>query len=353
MITPGFSCFKTGTVFLVFLILLSCSGTNPKEEKQGSARNKPISVIGFVVRPDTFNVEINAAGTILANESVELHPEASGRVTGIYFAEGEFVPKGKLLVKINDQELQAELQKAKFVESLAQSDENRKRQLLEGKGISQEEYEISQNRLKTAQAEVDLIEAQIAKTEVVAPFAGRIGLRNISEGAYISPTIAITALQQTNPVKIEFAVPQKYISLVQPGAEVTFTDEKGQEYRAAIYATDASIDEGMRSIRVRARYDNSGNKLVPGMFVNVKVRSEASKNAIVIPAEALIPIMDGEKVYTSSGGRAISHKVVSGYRTETKVEIRNGLKQGDTVLTTGLLMLRDSSLVKVDKIINR
>ena len=353
MITPGFSCIRAGSLSLVFLLLFSCSGSKQKEGNKGTPKTKILSVLGYVVRPDTFNVEITAAGTILANEAVELHPEASGRVTGIYFAEGEFVAKGKLLVKINDQELQAELQKAQYIENLAQSDENRKRQLLEGRGISQEEYEISQNRLKTAQAEVDLIKAQIAKTEIVAPFAGRIGLRNISEGAYISPTITVTALQQTNPVKIEFSVPQKYITLVQPGAVVTFTDEKGQEFNAAIYATDASIDEGMRSIRVRARNDNAGNKLVPGMFVNVKVRSETSKDAIVIPAEALIPVMDGEKVYTISGGRAIPHKVLSGYRTETRVEIKDGLKQGDTVLTTGILMLRDSSLVRVEKIMNR
>jgi membrane fusion protein, multidrug efflux system len=348
-----FSIYKTGSLFIGMLLLFSCSGNKQQDGKQGASKSKALSVIGYVVRPDTFNVEITAAGTVLANESVELHPEVSGRVTGIYFAEGEFVTKGKLLVKINDQELQAELQKARYVENLAQSDENRKRQLLEGRGISQEEYEISQNRLKTTQAEVDLIEAQIAKTEIVAPFQGRIGLRNISEGAYISPTITVTTLQQTNPVKIEFSVPQKYISLVKPGVNISFTDEKGQEFSAAIYATDASIDEGMRSIRVRARYDNSGNKLVPGMFINVRVRSEASKTAIVIPAEALIPVMDGEKVYTCSGGRAIPHSVVSGYRTETKVEISKGLELGDTVITTGILMLRDSSLVRVDKIINR
>jgi membrane fusion protein (multidrug efflux system) len=333
-------------------LLFSCSGEK-KENSTGAPKAKPLTVYGYVVQPDTLNVEITASATVLANEEVELHPEVSGKVTGIFFSEGEFVSKGKLLVKINDQELQAQLQRAKYVEELAQSDENRKKQLLEARGISREEYEIAQNKLNTTHAEIDLINAQIAKTEITAPFSGKTGLRNISEGAYVSPSAIVTTLQQTNPVKIDFSIPQKYISLVNPGTSVICTDEKGHEFTAVVYATDAKVDQSMRSIQVRARYANDGNKLIPGMFLEVKVVSEARPDALVIPAEALIPVMNGEKVYTSLNGVAIPHLVTSGYRTETKVEIREGLQPGDTVITTGILMLRDSAKVKVEKVLNR
>ena len=334
-------------------MLVSCSGEKKKENAAAGQKNRFLTVYGYVVQPDTLAVEITAPATVLANEEVELHPEVSGKVTGIFFSEGEFVSEGKLLVKINDQDLQAQLQRAKYVEELARSDENRKRQLLEARGISREEYEIALNKMNTAHAEIELINAQIAKTEITAPFSGKTGLRNISEGAYVSPSAIVTTLQQTNPVKIDFSIPQKYISLVNPGTKVICRDDKGHEFIAVVYATDAKVDESMRSIKVRARYGNEGNKLVPGMFLEVKVVSEARPDALIIPAEALIPVMNGEKVYTSLNGLAIPHLVTSGYRTETKVEIRAGLQPGDTVITTGILMLRDSAKVKVEKVLNR
>lgn len=338
---------------LMLTIVFSCTGGQKKETVTAGTKNRPLSVYGYIVQPDTLNVEITASATVLANEEVELHPEVSGKVTTINFREGEFVQGGKLLVKINDQELQAQLQRAKFQEELAQTDEIRKKQLLEARGISREEYEIALNKLNTTRADIQLILAQIAKTEITAPFSGRIGLRNISEGAYVSPAVMVTTLQQTNPVKIDFSIPQKYISLVIPGTKVRCSDDKGKEFEAVVYATDAKVDEGMRSIRVRARYSNEGNRLTPGMFLEAKVVSEARKDALVIPAEALIPVLNGEKVYTALNGVAIPHKVTSGYRTETKVEIRNGLRPGDTVITTGILMLRDSLKVSVDKVLNR
>jgi membrane fusion protein, multidrug efflux system len=339
-------------LILIAGLLWSCSD-DKKKETTASQKGRPLSVYGYVLEPDTLNIELTATATVLANEEVELHPEVSGKVTKISFSEGEFVPAGKLLVKINDQDLQAELQRAHYVEELAQTDENRKRQLLDARGISREEYEIALNKLNTTQAEIRLIEAQIAKTEITAPFSGRIGLRNISEGAYVSPVTVVTSLQQTSPVKIEFSVPQKYISLVNPGTEVICSDDKKRTFKASVYATDAKVDEGMRAIRVRARYSNEGNRLVPGMFLEAKIVSEARKDALVIPAEALIPVLNGEKVFTVLNGIALPHMVSSGYRTETKVEIRNGLQPGDTVITTGILMLRDSMKVKVDKLINR
>lgn len=334
--------------------LLSCSGEKKSDPVlQNSPKTRSLSVYGYVVQPDTLNVEITATGTVFANEEVELHPEVSGKVTGIFFNEGEFAPKGKLLVKINDQDLQAQRQRATYVQELAQTDENRKKQLLEARGISKEEYEIALNKLNTTRAEIQLIDAQIAKTEITAPFSGRIGLRNISEGAYVSPLAVVTTLQQTNPVKIEFSVPQKYISLINPGTRVICRDDKGHAFTAVVYATDAKVDEEMRSIRVRARYGNEGNQLVPGMFLEVQVVSEARTDALVIPAEALIPVLNGEKVYTALNGIAVPHLVTSGYRTETSVEIKAGLQPGDTVITTGILMMRDSARVKVDKVLNR
>lgn len=338
---------------LLLGLLTACSSEKSKGTAQGSSKGKPLSVFGYVVQPDTLNIELTATATVLANEEVEIHPEVSGKVTGLYFEEGDQVTEGQLLVKINDQDLQAQLQRARYAEELAQSDENRKKQLLEARGISREEYEISLNKLNTARAEILLIRAQIAKTEIAAPFSGRIGLRNISNGAFVSSSTLVTTLQQTRPVKIEFSVPQKYISLIRPGTPVLCTDDKGATFTATVYALDARVDEGMRSIRVRARYSNEGNRLVPGMFLETKVVTEARKDALVIPAEALIPVLNGEKVFTALNGKAVSHRVTSGYRTETTVEIRNGLQPGDTVITTGILMLKDSINVKVDKVINR
>lgn len=340
-------------LLLTGILITACSGKDDPKNASGPPKKRILPVYAFVVQPDTLNIDITASGTVLANEEVELHPEASGKVIGIFFQEGEYVDKGKVLIRINDKDLQAQLQKATYQMELARSDESRKKQLLEARGISQEEYEISLNKLHTSQAEIELIRAQLEKTSVTAPFQGRIGLRNISEGAYISPTTAITTLQQTNPVKIEFSIPQKYISMVRPGTMVQMITDKGEEMRATVYATDARIDESMRTIKIRARYPNQGNVLVPGMFVRIKVLNTETVNALIVPGEAIIPVQNGEKVYVVNNGVALPRKVITGYRSEIRVEIREGLMPGDTVITTGILMLRDSAAVRVEKLMNR
>ena len=305
-------------------------------------RAMKLPVEGLILNPRELENKLVVSGSIIANESAELRSETSGKVSGIYFKEGEFVNKGKLLLSINDEELKAQLEKAKFNQKLNEDIEYRNRVLLEKEAISQQEYDNVLNSLNTSLADIKLFEAQIERTKVYAPFDGFIGLRLISEGAYITPNNIIASIYSIMPAKVEFSIPARHSAKIKVGRVIRFSLENDNKvYEGKVYAVEPQIDPNTRTLKIRAMADNKDRNLLPGQFVKVELIFETMTNAILVPTEAIIQEMEGAKVYLSRGNKATAVRVETGIRTTTDIEIISGLNHGDTLITSGLLQIRE------------
>lgn len=318
------------------------------DSKGPKGKSKAMTVNGVVVKYETFDNNLSLSGSIEANEQVEIRSEVSGIVEGIYFQEGSFVNKGQLLFKVNDIELRAQLRQTSTKEGLAAENERRAKLLLQKEAISQEEYDLARADLKSAQAQSQLIQAQIAKTSVRAPFSGKIGLRSISPGTYITPAILVTKLVNTGKLKITFSIPEKYASQVKSNTIIRFKVAGSEDrYSAKIYAIEPEIAVATRTLQVRAIAENKDGKLLPGTFADVELPLDIIKDAIVVPTEAIIPVQNGKKIFISSNGLAKEIMIETATRTETSVLVLSGIKEGDTVITNGVMSLKNDDPVKV------
>ena len=327
------------------LLLAACGGKEEPAARGGAMG--PMAVQVHVLKGEPLDNSITTTGTVMANEEVDLVSELAGRVTMIGFQEGGTVNAGQVLVRINDDELQAQLRKAEANLKLGRDDEGRKAQLLAVNGISQEQYDAAQAQLAALQADVDDLRARLAKSTIRAPFSGRVGLRAISEGGYVASNTLIAKLQQMDPVKLEFAVPERYGRVMRPGATVRFTLEGDTAtYRGEVYAVDPSVDATTRTVKVRARSANKEGRLLPGSFAKVDVRLDRIADALVVPAEALIPDIQGQKVLLMKGGKVLSARVQLGIRSAYSVQLTSGVVPGDSVIVTGLLALREGADVR-------
>ncbi|MDQ8003597.1 MAG: efflux RND transporter periplasmic adaptor subunit [Pedobacter sp.] len=317
--------------------------------KGGKGKGGPaLNVDGIEVKTSEFSNNLEITGSIEANEAVTLRSEVAGLVTGIYFKEGGNVSKGATLVKINDRDIQAQLREALTRQNLSASNENRAKQLLEKGAISQEEYDTSQAELQALRSQVQLIRAQLAKTTIIAPFSGKVGLRNISVGEYLTPNTVIANLLSTNPVKISFSIPEKYVSQLNTNSNISFNiDGRNKTYTGKVFAIEPGINEQTRTLQIKALAPNANNELLPGSFAKVKLALTSIKDAILIPTEAVIPVLKGKVVYISKNGKAQQVPIETGTRTADKILVLSGLNVGDTVLTTGAMALKPEVDVKV------
>lgn len=336
---------------LVFAVVkIAGKPGNRKDKSKEKNGPKAVSVDAFVAKQGYFENQISLTGTLLANENIELKAEASGKIQLINFIEGTTVRKGQLLLKINDDDLKAQLKKLNLQVELAVKEESRKKKLLEINGISQEEYDLAQNNLNTLKAEAELMQAQIEKTQVVAPFDGLVGLRNVSIGSFINSSTVIASLQMTDPIKIEFSVPERYMTAVKTGTEIIFTIEgKNKNYNAKVFAFEPKIDMNSGTAKVRAVCRNTDG-LIPGSFVNVQLILNKSDNTIQIPTQAVVPQLKGQFVYICQNGKAKSVKVETGNRTDSSIEIKKGIMAGDSVITSGLLQIKQGTMLKIRKV---
>ncbi|TDD74972.1 efflux RND transporter periplasmic adaptor subunit [Flavobacterium caseinilyticum] len=318
------------------------------DSKDPKGKSKSMNVNGIVATPQTFDNNLSLSGSIEANEQVEIRSEVSGIVEGIYFQEGSNVSKGQVLFKVNDLELRAQLRQTSTREGLASENERRAKLLLQKEAISQEEYDLARADLKSAQAQSQLIKAQIAKTSVRAPFSGKIGLRSISPGTYITPAILVAKLVNTGKLKITFSIPEKYANQVKTNTYLTFkvagSDDK---FTAKVYAIEPEVAVATRTLQVRAIAENSSGKLLPGTFADVELPLDIIKDAIVVPTEAVIPVQNGKKVFISSNGQAKEVMIETATRTDASILVLSGLKAGDTVITSGVMSLKNETPVKV------
>jgi len=320
------------------------SDTNTETEQNDT----PLLVDVFIVQESELENKIFTTGSIISNEEVELSSEIAGKIEKIYFNEGETVKKNQLLIKINDSELQAQLQRVQHQLELARTQVQRQKQLLEKGGISQAAYDVSYNEMKVLEAEKQLIVAQIEKTEIRAPFEGRIGLKYVSDGSYIDPSTRIASLQDIDPVKIDFSIPERYSSSVDIGDDITFTVQGSDKvFKASIYALEPKINMDTRNLQIRARSPNPNTILLPGAFADMELVLENIEDALMIPTIALIPEIDGNKVYVYRNGLVKEKRVKTGIRRQKYIQLRDGLSQGDTVLTSGLLQVKPNMNVNI------
>lgn len=326
-------------------VLTGCGGTDDTQAPTGPPPAMAVQV--HVLKGAPLDHSFTTTGTLLANEEVELRSEVSGRVTSINFQEGGRVQAGQVLVRINDDDLQAQLRKSEAELKVAQDSEARQEQLLELNGVSREVFDATRAQRIGMQADVDNLRAQIAKTTIRAPFSGSIGLRNISEGGFVAPATLIATLRQTEPMKLDFTIPERYGHQVKSGYVVHFTLEHDTaQYQATVYAVEPSVDQSTRTVRLRARTPNADGRLVPGAFAKVEVTLATMPDALVIPAEALIPDIQGQKVMIMRSGKAESVRVEIGLRTENEVQLISNVQPGDTVITSALLAVRDGMPVR-------
>lgn len=332
---------------LVLLLLSSCENdknTAPEQKKKG-----PPTLVAEVVIPQRSDLrqQSTATGSFIAEDQVEISSETSGYLKHLYFREGAYKRKGALLAKINDAELQARKQKLAVELEYARRELARAEKLGDLQAIRTEEVDRLRNVAKVIAADISVMDAQIAKTNVYAPFSGRVGIKMLSEGAYVSPGTGMAELLRLDPIKLEFFVPEKLAGSVTAGDEISFTVPASKDtFRAKIYLVSPTLDENNRSLRMRCRLANKKDLFLPGGYAEVQYDLQSEGGSLLIPAEAIIPVLEGQKVLIAENGVVVSRPVEVGMRTPSSVQIIGGITERDSVLVTGILGATDGMKVK-------
>jgi len=314
-----------------------------------AAAASAVSVRTVTVLPQTLTERLSTTGTVRANEDVELVAEISGKVSGIHFREGSRVRAGQLLLEIDDTQLRAERDRASHRRSLAERSEARQRRLLDEGLTSQEEYDFAQSELNVLRAELELAEARLIKTRIHAPFEGIVGLRDVSVGSYLTPQTRIATLQDVDPVKLDFSVPEKYVGHLSAGATIQFRTKGSEQVRTGtIVAVEPRIDLDTRSLTLRARSPNPDGLLVPGAFADVEIVVRRIEGALAVPSRAIIPELGGKKVFVIEDGEAQPRSVETGLRTADLVEVTRGLQPSDRVIVTAIQRMRTGLPVEIE-----
>jgi len=286
-----------------------------------------------------------------AYESVDLKNEVAGRVVSINLPEGKFVKSGTLLVKLFDEDLQSTLKKLQSQLAVQQQIYKRQSELLKVNGISQNDYELTGLQINTLKADIEVEKTLIRKTEVRAPFDGMIGLRNISVGAIVTPSTLLATIRTANKLKLDFFVPEKYSSELQAGMKVKFSmSNSAKLFDATVMATEHGIDDATRNLKIRAVVNSNSKELISGGFTNVQLRLNENKNALMIPTQAIIPQEDNKILIVARQGKATFIKVKTGIRKSSTVEITEGIQIGDTIVTSGLLFLKEGATLSYSSV---
>ena len=312
---------------------------------------KALVVQTLIAAPQSLSADIEVPGTIMANETAEIHPEVSGRLVQLNIKEGTNVSVGALLAKLYDGDLQAQLRKLEVQLKIAEQTEKRQAELVKIQGISQQEYDLSLLGVLNLKADMDIIRESIRKTEIRAPFGGKLGLKNVSPGAYVTPASVLTTISQVSTLKIQFNIPERYGAQLKPGLPVTFSiDGTNKTFTAAVIASEISIDENTRSLAVRALIKQQDPALIPGAFAKVKIVLGKNNEALMVPNSVIIPSGRKKQLYVYEGGKAMMKEVTTGVRDSTNIQVLTGIKAGDTVITSAVLFLRPGLAVELAKI---
>ncbi len=310
-----------------------------------------LPVTSRILRAQRLDNGVRITGTVMANEEIDIRSEMEGKIRSITFKEGGLVKKGDLLVKIEDKELQANVLKAQSQRKLAEDNEYRMRMQLKIEAVSQKDYDQAQNEFNLAKAGELLLRAQLDKTEIRAPFAGIVGLKSVSEGALVNPSTRISTLQEVKPIKVDFSIPGKYAEWVKAGTPISFTVQGSDRRQVGkVYAVDPKIDLETRTLHLRALCPNPDGQVLPGSFATIEIQLQVIEAALIIPTEAMTADSRGAKVYLYHGGKAEPIQVQAGLRLDSVVQITKGLKVGDTVITSGIMQIRQGATVTLSRV---
>ncbi len=342
-------------IFFVLLIasgITSCSSGSTNKNTKDKRLAVILSVEGYVVKPTLLMVTIQVSGTLLPFEETVLMPETGGRVVMINLPEGKLVKKGTVLVKLFDGELQAQLKKSQTQLQLAEQTEKRQRELLKVSGISQFDYDQTVFQVNSIKDDIDLLNVQIGKTELKAPFDGVIGLKNISAGAQVNSSTPLATIRMVNRLKLDFSVPEKYSREIIPGKMLIFSVEGDSiKYTAVVMATEGGIESDTRNLKVRAVVDHVSPELKPGAFARVELELGKHADALLVPTQSIIPQARNKKLIVARNGKAEFVTVNTGIRKAAFIEVLNGIHSGDTVVTTGIVFLKPKADLKFSKVI--
>lgn len=353
---PAVKWLSIGGIFVMILALVFWSSiesiwSEPESPTNEAGGSSLIPVETVVLEPETLDYKIRTSGSLQAIETVDLRTEIPGQIARISFEEGGTVQSGSLLLKINDRELQAEKQRAQYRLNLAELREERQARLLERGGVSQQEYDVTLNEVNVIRSEIDLIEARLEKTEIRAPFDGLIGLKDVSPGSFLSSESLIARVHETDPIVIDFSIPERYVYAVDRGDEIRYTIQgRDSTFTGRVYALEPQIDRETRTLRVRARSDNPDHLLRPGSFANIELILESQSNALMVTSESVVPSFERTLLFRYRNGVVEETEITTGLRTERAVQITDGVAPGDTILTTGILQVRPGMEVDVTSV---
>jgi len=338
-----------GGLFFAFLLLLSACGK--KTEAPKAAANGPVPVDVVVTKTESFSFPLVANGSVLPNEFVQLVPEVSGRIIELNINEGSTVSKGSLLVKLNDEDLQAQLKKYKSQLEIAEKTVSRLSKLMDVNGINQQDYDQAVAQANGLKADYDFVLAQIKKTEIRAPFTGVLGLRLVSPGAFVTPQQTLATLQEVSKLKIDFTLPEYQANQVKVGQIVKLTSNASKDTTVArVEAIEPRADEATRNIKFRASVQSGSSSLTAGQFVQVNISSKTDNQAILVPTQVVIPESRNKKVALIKNGKVKFQVIETGYRANDRIQVISGLAPGDTIASSGLLFLKPDAPVVIKKI---
>ena len=342
-------CFQ---IIFVFLFLISCKEKSKSNESPAVPRgNVAIQAEGFIVKERPLSENIEVPGSLLPFEETDIRSEIPGRLVQLNIPEGSSVKAGFLLAKLFDGDLQAQLRKLQVQLEISTKTAERQKELLTINGISQQEYDLSELQVNNLKADIELVKVNIVKTEIRAPYDGRIGLKNISLGAYVTPTDIITSIRQVNQLKLEFTIPEKYSEGMKRGQLVNFTvSGTSQKFTSSVIATETSIEATTRTLRVRAVVKGNNPSLVPGNFAKISLQMGKNERALIVPTQAIIPQARNKNAVVYNNGTAKFIPVITGIRDSSYIQIIDGLKAGDTVIITALLAIRPDSKIILNKV---
>lgn len=314
-------------------------------------RSTDLTVEVFVVQSTSVHENVEVPGSLLPAEETIIRPEVSGKIISLHIPEGSMVPKNFLLAKLFDKDLQAQLQKLKVQLEIAEKTVEREKELLAINGISQQDFDLSALNVDNLKADIESVRIAISKTEVRAPYEGQLGLRNISQGAYVSPSDVITTLRDVKNLKLEFAIPEKYAQNIKKGSRVSFNVDGGvNDHTAVVIATEGNVSQATRTLKIKAMVSANHPELIPGLYAKVNLKLGQDNHALMVPSQVIIPQARNKQVILLQNDSVIFKVVETGIRDSSYVQVTKGLQVGDTVIATGLMAIRPNSKIKISKV---
>lgn len=330
------------------------NGSNGSADTFARTAEPPaVSVITQSPQLKRFAQEVEALGTVRANESVDITAKVADRIAAIHFKEGQQVRKGQLLVELDNTEARADLAAAEAAYSDSRSQYNRSQELFQTHALSQAQLEQLQATLLANEARVAAARSRLNDRLIAAPFAGRVGLRNVSLGGLVSPGEVITTLDDLSVVKLDFSVPEVFLATLKPELPVRANSNAypDSQFSGRVLSIGTRVDPSTRSITIRALFDNPQGHLRPGMFMTVKLVRSA-RDALMIPERAIVPENERHFVFLVEDARAVKREVSIGRRRPGEVEVLEGIATTDQVIVDGTLNIRDGLPVR-EQVISR